>query len=185
MFAGLLATLLLAIGFVAPQTTSPAEAASMTTLTFKVSGCGSCSLQLVNPDSDAWWESATKKVRGGKVSFKVPTNHTRGLTAEVSSRKETQPWSRTMLVFRYGGQAVGGKVTAKQAANAKKAYPRWAGRRAGGSTTIKIKVDWFRAYDETFQTRVTYMRPYAIKGVATSGKAWDAYDGRVGNQGYS
>ena len=65
------------------------RAAARTTLTFTVDGCEGCEVQLVNArstlDADVVhvWESQTKEVSDGTVTFRIPTRRTWGMSATV------------------------------------------------------------------------------------------------------
>ena len=115
----------------------PAErsAAARTTLTFTVDDCEGCEVQLVNArstlDADVVhvWQSQTKEVSGGTVTFRVPTRRTWGMSATVVAPWEGFTGYVTTVAWRYNGELVGDTVTLDQAVTKKKASACWEGVR--------------------------------------------------------
>jgi hypothetical protein len=112
------------------------SAAARTTLTFTVDDCEGCEVQLVNArstlDADVVhvWESRTKEVRDGEVTFRIPTRRTWGMSATVIAPWEGFTGYRTTVAWRYNGERVGDTVTLEEAVTKKKASACWEGVRS-------------------------------------------------------
>jgi hypothetical protein len=112
------------------------SAAARTTLTFTVDDCEGCEVQLVNArstlDADVVhvWESRTKEVRDGEVTFRIPTRRTWGMSATVVAPWEGFTGYRTTVAWRYNGERVGDTVTLEEAVTKKKASACWEGVRS-------------------------------------------------------
>ncbi len=123
-------------GAAEPAAGERAHAAARTTLTFTVEDCEGCEIQLVNArstlDADVVhvWESRTKQVDGGRVSFTVPTRRTWGMSATVVAPWEGHTGYRTTVAWRYNGERVGDPVTLEEAVTKKKASACWEGVRS-------------------------------------------------------
>ena len=111
------------------------SAAGRTTLTFTVDDCEGCEVQLLNArstlDADVVhvWQSRTKEVRDGEVTFRIPTRRTWGMSATVVAPWEGFTGYRTTIAWRYNGEAVGDTVTLEEAVTKKKASACWEGVR--------------------------------------------------------
>jgi len=111
------------------------SAAARTTLTFTVDDCEGCEVQLVNArstlDADVVhvWQSRTKEVRDGEVTFRIPTRRTWGMSATVVAPWEGFTGYRTTVAWRYNGERVGDTVTLEEAVTKKKASACWEGVR--------------------------------------------------------
>lgn len=122
----------------APAQAQPDDrsAAARTTLTFTVDDCEGCEVQLVNArstlDADVVhvWESQTKEVSGGAVTFRIPTRRTWGMSATVVAPWEGHTGYVTTVAWRYNGELVGDTVTLDQAVTKKKASACWEGVRS-------------------------------------------------------
>jgi hypothetical protein len=112
------------------------SAAARTTLTFTVDDCEGCEVQLVNArgtlDADVVhvWESRTKEVRDGEVTFRIPTRRTWGMSATVVAPWEGFTGYRTTVAWRYNGERVGDTVTLEEAVAKKRASACWEGVRS-------------------------------------------------------
>lgn len=125
----------------APMHGVEARAAATTRLTFKVATCARCKVRLyqaVEGDQDVW-ESRTKRVRDGRVSFTILTEHTHGLSASVRAPWEGSTGFVTMVAFRYGKESAGSKVRLAEARAKKRASGCWAGTDRS-AVTIPLKV---------------------------------------------
>ncbi|WP_374455492.1 hypothetical protein [Nocardioides sp.] len=136
--AALLATLLAPAGggAAAAPATDERAAAPRTTLTFTVADCEGCEVQLVNArstlDADVVhvWESRTKQVEDGSVTFTIPTRRTWGMSATVVAPWEGHTGYVTTVAWRYNGKYVGDTVTLEEAVTRTKASACWEGVRS-------------------------------------------------------
>ena len=125
------------------------SAAARTTLTFTVDDCEGCEVQLVNArstlDADVVhvWQSQTKEVSGGTVTFRVPTRRTWGMSATVVAPWEGFTGYVTTVAWRYNGELVGDTVTLDQAVTKKKASACWEGVRRR-EVTVPLVVEKVR-----------------------------------------
>jgi hypothetical protein len=136
--AALLATLL------APGATSAAaapaqderSAAPRTQLTFTVDDCEGCEVRLVNArgtlDADVVhvWQSKAREVQDGRVSFRVATRRTWGMSVTVRAPWEGHTGYVTTVAWRYNGEHVGDAVTLEEAVTKRRAAACWEGVRA-------------------------------------------------------
>jgi hypothetical protein len=112
------------------------SAAARTTLTFTVDDCEGCEVQLVNArstlDADVVhvWQSRTKEVRDGEVTFTIPARRTWGMSATVVAPWEGFTGYRTTVAWRYNGERVGDPVTLDEAVTKTKASACWEGVRS-------------------------------------------------------
>ncbi len=63
---------------------------STTVVTFVAPDCDGCKISLIHAtwdDNDEFWESGRKTVRDGEVTFRVPTELTRGMSVAIRA-----PW---------------------------------------------------------------------------------------------
>ena len=128
-----------------PAEAGPAAAAApqRTTITFTVDDCRGCKVQLhqglVDGDDVVQWHSRTKKVRHGDVSFTVRSKRTAGLQATVDAPWEGHTGYLTNVVFRYGHEQVGDRMTFSDAREKKRASGCWEGT-SRAQVTIPIVV---------------------------------------------
>ena len=112
------------------------SAGARTTLTFTVDDCEGCEVQLVNArstlDADVVhvWQSRTKEVRDGEVTFTIPARRTWGMSATVVAPWEGFTGYRTTVAWRYNGERVGDTVTLDEAVTKTKASACWEGVRS-------------------------------------------------------
>jgi hypothetical protein len=118
------------------QDRSGDRVAARTTLTFTVDDCEGCEVQLVNArstlDADVVhvWQSRTKEVRDGEVTFRIPARRTWGMSATVVAPWEGFTGYRTTVAWRYNGERVGDTVTLDEAVTKTKASACWEGVRS-------------------------------------------------------
>ena len=138
----LTAAALLTTGLV-PSATAGAEApasdaravAPRTKLTFAVEDCEGCEIQLVNArstlDADVVhvWQSRTRTVEDGTVTFRIARKRTWGLSATVVAPWEGHTGYLATVAWRYNGEHVGDAVTLEEAVTKKKASACWEGTR--------------------------------------------------------
>ena len=156
-----------------------------TRLTFTVDDCEGCEIQLVNArstlDADVVhvWESRTKKVRDGKVRFRIATRRTWGMSATVVAPWEGHTGYRTTVAWRYNGTSVGDAVTLEDAVTSKRASACWEGvRRRAVSVPLVVE----RVEVDGVHERV----PGSIAFVPTT-EGWlapmrEVWDGVLGSQ---
>ena len=145
------AALLAASLATAPSHAQPDQrsAAARTTLTFTVDDCEGCEVQLVNArstlDADVVhvWESQTKQVSSGSVTFRIPTRRTWGMSATVTAPWEGHTGYATTVAWRYNGEGVGDTVTLDEAVAKRKASACWEGVR-GRAVTVPLVVEKVR-----------------------------------------
>ena len=187
--SALLATLLAPAATAASAATAqPSEeraaAARTTRLTFTVDDCEGCEVQVVSArstlDADVVhvWQSRTKEVTDGAVSFRVPTRLTSGLSATVHAPWEGHTGYVTTVAWRYNGEAVGDTVTLEEAVTKKRASACWEGTRRRAVTLplvveevevlgVKKRVPGSIAYLPTTQSWLPPMRQ-VVDGVLGS-----------------
>src|SRR5688500_8023365 len=91
--------------------------APRTELTFTVDDCEGCEIQLVNArrtlDADVVhvWQSRTRTVEDGTVTFRVATKRTWGLSVTVRAPWEGHTGYATTAAWRYNGKFVGDPIT--------------------------------------------------------------------------
>jgi hypothetical protein len=133
--AALLATVLAPIASTAVPTSGDRGAAPRTRLTFTVADCEGCEVQLVNArstlDADVVhvWQSRTRKVEDGKVTFRVASKRTWGMSVTVVAPWEGHTGYLATVAWRYNGEHVGDPVTLAEAVTKKKASACWEGTR--------------------------------------------------------
>jgi hypothetical protein len=134
--AALLASVLAPIASTAAPAAEPAEsAAPRTRLTFTVDDCEGCKVTLYNArstlDADVVhvWQSSTRTVADGRVTFRVARKRTWGLSATVVAPWEGQTGYLATVAWRYNGEGVGDTVTLEEAVTKKKASACWEGTR--------------------------------------------------------
>jgi hypothetical protein len=138
--AALLATLLAPSASDATTMADDARAAApRTQLTFTVDDCDGCKIQLTSAlgtdaEADAGkvniWNSTTRTVRNGSVTFDIATKRTWGMSVVVDAPWEGFTGYRTTVAWRYNGERVGDTVTLEEAVAKKKASACWEGVRS-------------------------------------------------------
>ena len=122
------------------------------TLTFTGNGCDGCVItprQLIyasdNSGQEVSWNddfSTKRKVRGDSVTFRVPTESTRGMyfyTDEPAFDSDGFYDAAPMVVFQYAGYQPGEWVERSQAVKASSASPCWAGT-TEASVSLSVNV---------------------------------------------
>jgi len=147
--AALLATLLTPSASDATTMADDARAAApRTQLTFTVDDCDGCKIQLTSAlgtdaEADAGkvniWNSATRTVRNGSVTFDIATKRTWGMSVAVDAPWEGFTGYRTTVAWRYNGKYVGDTVTLEEARSKTKASACWEGVRRR-SVTVPLVV---------------------------------------------
>jgi hypothetical protein len=133
--AALLATVLAPIASTASPTSDDRSAAPRTRLTFTVADCEWCEVQLVNArstlDADVVhvWQSRARKVEDGRVTFRVASKRTWGMSVTVVAPWEGHTGYLATVAWRYNGEHVGDPVTLEEAVTKKKASACWEGTR--------------------------------------------------------
>lgn len=117
-----------------------------TRLTFTVDDCEGCKVQLTNArrtlDADVVhvWSSRTRKVADGKVSFRIATRRTWGMSVTVKAPWEGHTGYATTVAWRYGGKLVGDTVTIEEAVTKRRASACWEGVRRR-NVTVPLVVE--------------------------------------------
>ena len=146
--AALLASLLGPGASAAPAVDHQA-AAPRTQLTFTVDDCEGCEMQLTSAlgtyaeadaDNVKIWNSATRTVQDGSVTFDIPTKRTWGMSIAVHAPWEGYTGYRTTVAWRYNGNLVGDTVTLEEALTKKKAAACWEGVRRR-NVTVPLVVE--------------------------------------------
>ncbi|MEO5746260.1 MAG: hypothetical protein ABIQ53_16965, partial [Terracoccus sp.] len=75
------------------------------------------------------WNSATRTVRNGSVTFDILTSRTWGMSVAVDAPWEGWTGYRTTVAWRYDGEFVGDTVTVDEAVTKQKASACWEGVR--------------------------------------------------------
>lgn len=184
-----LLTLLLAPSASAATTADHARAAApRTQLTFTVDDCEGCTIQLTSAlgtyaEADAGnvdiWNSATRTVRNGSVTFDIATKRTWGMSVAVDAPWEGHTGYRTTVAWRYNGTYVGDTVTLEEAAAKTRASACWEGVRRR-NVTVPLVVEEVEV--EGVKERV----PGSIAFVPTT-QSWlrpmrEVVDGVLGSQ---
>ena len=150
-----LAAALLMTPVMTPATANPAPAparpsVAKTNLTINAPGCNGCKISL---NQGLWkkhggatvWQSKWHKVRHGKVTFRVPTRRTHGMSIAVMAPWEGATGYMTNVAFRYAGLRVGDHVTFRTARSKHRASACWTGTHRRNQTlplTIrKVRVE--------------------------------------------
>ncbi|KAA1422438.1 hypothetical protein FE697_014930 [Mumia zhuanghuii] len=156
--SALLSAALLAAGLPAAGTTYAAPdhgaRAARTLVTLKMPGCEGCTVQPARwiRGSDHGWEGKPKKVRDGKVRWRIRTARTRGLTFAVLRDPSAAPAAALgavpLVVAGYRGKAAGSTVTNAYASTARRATPCLAGT-TKARWTRKVVARYHRVDDPT------------------------------------
>ncbi len=135
-----------------PPSSTERAAQPRTALTFTVDDCEGCELQLTSAlgtyaEADAGevdiWNSRTKTVEDGSVTFTIPTKRTWGMSVAVKAPWEGHTGYRTTLAWRYNGELQGDEVTLEEAVTKTKAAACWEGSRSR-EVTMPIVVEKVR-----------------------------------------
>jgi len=137
-------SLLLPLVVTAPAAeAAPPRAASapVTAVTLVVPSCEGCEVSVHSylQGSMDFWDSTTKAVKDGTVTFKVRTARTTGLSVMVRAPWEGATGYVTNVVFRYKGVQPGTKVGFAQARKVNRASGCWAGT-TDADVTLRVKV---------------------------------------------
>jgi len=126
-------------GLTSPATAGPAV--PHTQLTLKVRGCNGCDLRLTQAldGRETVWQSRSRTVRNGSVSWTIPTRRTHGLSITVLAPWDGGAGYVPTVAFRYAGEEVGDRVTGVVASTKRKASACWAGT-ASHAATIAVRV---------------------------------------------
>lgn len=179
---GLTATLTSITGTTATARPAAEEPTGTTRVVLQVLGCDGCSLQAHSypeDQTDEAWSSPGRKVRDGRVRFRVPTDLTSGMTVSV-----TAPWERHVgavsnVVFRYRGQQPGDRVTRQEARAARRGSACFPGTVA---PRIELRVRVIRAHFPGVGGPATAPAAYTVVSQPTAGN-WDrVHDGFLGSQ---
>lgn len=121
------------------QSSVVSPTAPRTTLTLHVATCRRCPVALTSArPGRPVWQSATKRVHNGAVTFTVPTRRTHGMTVSVTPRWQTLN-AVPLVVFRYANTEVGQRVTNAVARIKRRGSPCWAGTNSP-SATLNLRV---------------------------------------------
>lgn len=137
---------LAAISTVAVPAPASAVSEPRTRLTFTIEDCEGCEIQLVNArgtlDADVVhvWQSPTRTVEDGRVTFRVATKRTWGLSVTVRAPWEGHTGYATTVAWRYAGEQVGDTVTLAEAVTKRKASACWEGVRRR-AVTVPLVVE--------------------------------------------
>lgn len=139
-----LAAGLLAAGGATAGTAAPAGSAAAaesrvaprtTSLTFTVPDCEGCEVQLhqgrstLDADVVHVWSGKAREVTDGKVTFRVPSRRTRGMSVTVRAPWEGHTGYLTTVAWRYNGMGVGDAITLEEAVSRTRASACWEGTR--------------------------------------------------------
>jgi hypothetical protein len=162
-------------------TGAPKHNESSTKVVLFVKDCDGCQvgLQQAFKYQHTVWSRARKPVVDGRVTFRVPTRRTRGLSITV-----LPDWDVTgaipNVVIRYAGRKVGSKVTAHAAASKKHAYGCWTGTRRA-KVTLRVQVSAYETIG--YNGNPGYgARAWLTKTHRALGPKQRAYHGSLGNQ---
>jgi hypothetical protein len=118
-----------------------------TKVTFTAADCDGCEIGVMNGAMRAEndWSLDPRAMADGQVSFRIPRNQTRGITATVVAPWEGTTGYTTVLAFRYAHHKVGDPVSFRDARSRRQASPCWGGTKSTHLTlplTIrKVTVD--------------------------------------------
>ena len=150
--ATLIASLLVPSATAGAADTEARTVEPRTALTFTVDDCEGCEIQLTSAlgtyaEADAgkvdFWNSRTRTVEDGSVTFTIPTKRTWGMSVAITAPWEGHTGYRTTLAWRYNGELQGDEVTLEEAVTKKKASACWEGVRSR-KVTIPIVVEKVR-----------------------------------------
>jgi hypothetical protein len=127
-----------------------------TKLTLTAANCAGCEIGLANGAArvENTWSAGPKKIRHGRVTFRVPRNLTRGITATASGPWEGATGYITMVAWRYAGKKPGDAVSFKSARAASRGTACWGGT-TESSLTIPLTIRKVRTGGTTGPTNGT------------------------------
>lgn len=166
----------------AASATAPAvapEATRSSTLLFTVSGCEGCTITAYNTRTSRYTYGRARVV-GGKAALVVPTAATRPMSFDLRHPKGYGSSNAVAaVVIRYAGKRPGQKVTAAQAARAKRATWCWAGT-TRSTQRIKLKV---RTFADVVYGEPTYsIRAWVSPTLPSTGPLQPTWKGSLGHQ---
>ena len=142
------AAVMVAIGLTAVPATADSTH-TLVTLNFTGNGCDGCVItprQLIyasdNGGQEVSWDGQPRKVRGDSVTFRVPTESTRGMYFYIDEPAFDSDGfydARPMVVFQYAGYEPGEWVERSQAVKASSGSPCWAGT-TEASVSLSVNV---------------------------------------------
>lgn len=105
-------------------------------VTFTAAGCDGCQIGVMNGaiHAENVWSIDPRTMTNGRLTFRIPRNETRGITATVSGPWEGNTGYTTVLAFRYAHHKVGDPVTFKDARSRRSASPCWGGTKSTNLT---------------------------------------------------
>ena len=118
---------------------------TLVTLNFTGNGCVGCFVrpqQYIparnNNGQEISWDGQGRKVRGDSITFRVPTENTRGMSFAIANPAYDDGFydAEPVIVFQYKGYEPGTRVERSQAIKASSASPCWA-----GTTDDKVSLD--------------------------------------------
>jgi hypothetical protein len=122
-----------------------ADRRRMTTLVLRVTTCAHCPVTLQQAlDDGTYWNSRTHHVRGGRVTFTVPTRRTHGMTFAMNPRWANVTDAVTNIITRYAHTAPGDVISNQVAKHKKRATACWAGS-SRSRIVLKARVVTFSA----------------------------------------
>jgi hypothetical protein len=124
---------------------APAADGPTTAVTLNVKNCDGCVVELSSVMRTDWedvWVSPERKVRDGRVTVRVPTERTRGLSIAIDTPWATKLAHQTMVALRYRGYDVGDRVRFADLRDQRRASGCWAGTTADAAemTVVVRKV---------------------------------------------
>ncbi|HEX4473029.1 MAG TPA: hypothetical protein VH085_13745 [Nocardioides sp.] len=154
---------------------------SMTKLTLTAAHCDGCEIGVMNgalrPENT--WSVDPQKMSNGRLTVRVPSNLTRGVSVTAYGPWEGTTGYTTVVSWRYGGRAVGDAVSFAQARAARHGSPCWGGTSAR-SLTIPLTIKKVRTGGTTGPTEGTIA--YARVTQAWMQPMTRAYRGILGSQ---
>ena len=142
------AAVMVAIGLTAAPATADSTH-TLVTLNFTGNGCDGCVItprQLIyatdNGGQEVSWDGQPRKVRGDSVTFRVPTESTRGMYFYIDEPAFDSDGfydAAPMVVFQYAGYQPGEWVERSQAVKASSGSPCWAGT-TEASVSLSVNV---------------------------------------------
>jgi hypothetical protein len=118
----------------AAPASAPATDGPTTAVTLDVKNCDGCVVELSSVMRTDWqdvWVSPERKVRNGRVTFRVPTERTRGLSIAIDTPWATRLAHQTMVALRYRGYDAGDRVRFADIRDQRRAHLRGRPRHPG------------------------------------------------------
>jgi hypothetical protein len=163
--AAVIAGLAGAVGGAPTADAAPAapRAVPKTTITLEMPGCDGCEVQLMQArwksggEHVRFWQTRTKAVEDGVVSYTVATKHTHGLSMTVVAPWEGHTGYQTTVAFRYGGERPGDEIGFREARGKTKASACWAGTKADEVTLpITVRKVWVQGVRHRVRGSIAY-----------------------------